>query len=38
MNRLVFRVQGLGFMVYNALVNSFNQHLNKSYKIVFKIL
>jgi hypothetical protein len=37
-----FSVQGLGigigFMVYKALVNSFNKHLNKSYKAIFKML
>ena len=37
-----FSVQGLGigigFMVYKALVNGFNQGLNKSYKITFKMI
>ena len=37
-----FSVQGLeigiGFMVYKAFVNSFNKHLNKSYKAIFKML
>ncbi len=37
-----FSVQGLGIgiglMVYKALVNSFNKHLNKRYKAIFKML
>ncbi len=37
---LGFGVQGfsLGFRVYNALVNSFNKQLNKSYKTPFRML
>jgi len=35
---LGFVVYRLWFMVYKTLVNSFNKHLNKSYKIVFKML
>ena len=31
-------VYGLGFRVYNTLLNVFNKHLNKSYKMVFKML
>jgi len=32
------RVYHSGFMVYNTLVNGFNQGLNKSYKILFKMI
>jgi len=35
-----FRVcgSGLGFRVYNTLVNCFNKHLNKSDKVLFEML
>jgi len=35
---LWFTVEGLGFRVYNNLVNYFDKKLNKSYKTLFKML
>ena len=34
----ILRVEGLGIWVYNSLENSFNKHLNESYKMLFKII
>jgi len=31
-------VYGLGFRSYNTSINSFNKHLKKGYKTLFKIL
>ena len=35
---LGFDVQSLGFRVYNTLVNDFNEHLNRSCNMSFKML
>lgn len=33
-----FSFYGFGFRVYNTLENSFNIHLSRSYKTLFKML